>query len=91
MTLRCAAYLLLVAIVLPISIVSALAEPNGLLAAGGALSSDWLLYAYRHGIFPWYSRNEPILWWSPDPRCVLVPQEFHRSRSLARSARGAGL
>jgi leucyl/phenylalanyl-tRNA--protein transferase len=70
---------------------AALAEPNGLLAAGGALSSDWLLHAYRHGVFPWYSRNEPILWWSPNPRCVLVPQEFHRSRSLARSARRAGL
>lgn len=69
----------------------ALAEPNGLLAAGGALSSDWLLHAYRHGIFPWYSRNEPILWWSPNPRCVLLPEEFHRSRSLKRSARGAAL
>ena len=49
----------------------ALTEPNGLLAAGGDLSSERLVYAYTHGIFPWYSDNEPILWWAPDPRAVL--------------------
>ncbi len=50
---------------------SALTEPNGLLAFGGDLSPERLLAAYRHGIFPWFSSGEPILWWSPDPRCVL--------------------
>jgi len=62
----------------------ALAEPNGLLAAGGRLSVDWLLVAYRQGIFPWFSENEPILWWSPAPRTVLLPERFHTSRSLKR-------
>jgi leucyl/phenylalanyl-tRNA---protein transferase len=65
----------------------ALDEPNGLLAIGGNLGPEWLLYAYRHGIFPWYSRGQPILWWSPDPRCVLAPDEFRVHRSLARSLR----
>ena len=51
----------------------ALAEPNGLLAAGGDLSVPRLLEAYRHGIFPWFNPGEPILWWSPDPRMVLFP------------------
>lgn len=68
----------------------ALAEPNGLLAIGGALTPDWLLHAYRHGAFPWFGRGQPILWWSPDPRAVLFPAEFHRSRSLRRSIRGRG-
>ncbi len=67
----------------------ALAEPNGLLAAGGDLSAQRLLAAYRRGIFPWYSADEPILWWSPDPRMVLLPQELKISRSLARSLRNA--
>ena len=62
----------------------ALDEPNGLLAAGGRLSVDWLLAAYRQGIFPWFGKNEPILWWSPAPRTVLFPQRFHTSRSLAK-------
>ncbi len=62
-------------------------EPNGLLAAGGRLSVDWLLVAYRQGIFPWFSDNEPILWWSPAPRTVLLPGRFHSSRSLKRLAR----
>lgn len=62
----------------------ALTEPNGLLAAGGKLSVDWLLVAYRQGIFPWFSENEPILWWSPAPRTVLLPDRFHTSRSLQR-------
>lgn len=65
----------------------ALREPNGLLAAGGALSPRWLLAAYRRGIFPWYSEGEPILWWTPDPRLVLVPGEFHASHSLRRTLR----
>ncbi len=60
-------------------------EPDGLLAAGGDLSADRLLYAYRHGIFPWYDEGQPILWWSPDPRCVLRPSEFHVARRLRRS------
>jgi len=57
-------------------------EPNGLLAAGGDLSTPRLLQAYRLGIFPWYSPGQPILWWSPDPRMVLFPQDLHISRSL---------
>lgn len=62
----------------------ALKEPNGLLAAGGKLSIDWLIVAYRQGIFPWFSHNEPILWWSPAPRTVLLPDGFHTSKSLAK-------
>jgi leucyl/phenylalanyl-tRNA--protein transferase len=65
----------------------ALPEPNGLLCAGGDLSAQRLLDAYQRGIFPWYSPGEPILWWSPDPRMVLVPREFRISRSLRRSLR----
>lgn len=68
----------------------AMDEPNGLLAAGGALTSEWLLHAYRHGVFPWYSRGQPILWWSPDPRCVLWPAQFRRTRSLEKSMRNRG-
>ncbi|MCK9387625.1 MAG: leucyl/phenylalanyl-tRNA--protein transferase [Sulfuritalea sp.] len=67
----------------------ALAEPNGLLAAGGDLSPQRLLAAYRRGIFPWYSADEPILWWSPDPRMVLLPDELKISRSLAKTLRNA--
>lgn len=59
-----------------------LAEPDGLLAVGGDLSSERLLTAYANGIFPWYSEHEPILWWSPDPRLVLFPQKFKISHSL---------
>jgi len=66
---------------------SALTEPNGLLAAGGDLSTARILAAYRQGIFPWYSAGEPILWWSPDPRMVLRPQEMRITRSLARTLR----
>ncbi|MBS0589533.1 MAG: leucyl/phenylalanyl-tRNA--protein transferase [Proteobacteria bacterium] len=65
----------------------ALAEPNGLLAVGGDLSSARLLDAYRHGIFPWYSRDEPILWWSPDPRMVFPTDRVHVSRTLRRFLR----
>jgi leucyl/phenylalanyl-tRNA--protein transferase len=59
-------------------------RPNGLLCAGGDLSMARLLAAYRQGIFPWYAPGEPILWWTPDPRMVLFPAEFHCSRSLRR-------
>jgi leucyl/phenylalanyl-tRNA--protein transferase len=66
---------------------SALEEPAGLLAVGGQLSIDWLLLAYRHGIFPWFNHGEPILWWSPAPRTVLYPRDFHLSKSLRKLAR----
>ena len=65
----------------------ALAEPAGLLAAGGSLKVEWLLVAYRQGIFPWFGENEPILWWSPAPRTVLYPDRFHQSRSLQKLVR----
>ncbi len=63
---------------------TALDNPPGLLAAGGDLSPARLVNAYRHGIFPWYSDGQPILWWSPTPRCVLYPQRVHVSRRLRR-------
>ena len=63
----------------------ALLEPDGLLAAGGNLNPDTLLQSYKQGIFPWYSENQPILWWSPNPRCVLYPEKLHISRSLKRT------
>jgi leucyl/phenylalanyl-tRNA--protein transferase len=69
---------------------SALKNPNGLLCAGADLSAGRLLDAYRHGIFPWYSGGEPILWWSPNPRMVLFCDELKVSRSLAKSARNKG-
>ena len=59
--------------------------PDGLLAVGGDLSVERLLLAYRSGIFPWYSEGDPILWWSPDPRMLLFPEEFHLSRRLERT------
>jgi leucyl/phenylalanyl-tRNA---protein transferase len=62
----------------------ALAEPNGLLAIGGCLSPVRLVNAYRHGIFPWFNDDEPILWWSPDPRWVLAPDQVKVSRSLGK-------
>jgi leucyl/phenylalanyl-tRNA--protein transferase len=65
----------------------ALVEPDGLLCAGGDLSPARLLAAYRRGIFPWYSPGQPILWWSPDPRMVLYPEELKVSRSLRRTLR----
>jgi len=68
----------------------ALEEPSGLLAAGGDLSPERLLAAYRRGIFPWYSPGQPVLWWSPDPRAVLFPEEFHCTRSLAKTLRNGG-
>ncbi len=66
---------------------SALVEPAGLLAAGGRLDVEWLLVAYRQGIFPWFSENEPILWWCPAPRTVLYPNRFYQSKSLQKLAR----
>ncbi len=63
----------------------ALDDPDGLLALGGDLSTERLILAYRSGIFPWYSDEQPILWWSPNPRCVLYPQDIHVSRSLRRT------
>ena len=63
----------------------ALAEPDGLLAAGGDLSVERLLYAYRSGIFPWFDDGQPILWWSPNPRCVLYPSNFNTSSRFRRS------
>jgi leucyl/phenylalanyl-tRNA---protein transferase len=67
----------------------ALKDPNGLLAAGADLSPERLISAYRCGVFPWYSEGEPILWWSPDPRMVLFPEELKVSRSLAKTLRNA--
>ncbi len=69
----------------------ALREPDGLLAAGGDLSPTRLLAAYRRGIFPWYSPGQPILWWCPDPRAVLIPQELRTTRSLSKSIRNKGM
>ncbi|SUB82984.1 leucyl/phenylalanyl-tRNA--protein transferase [Pragia fontium] len=62
----------------------ALNDPNGLLALGGDLSPQRLISAYQNGIFPWFSSDDPILWWSPDPRAVLIPQQLHISRSMAK-------
>lgn len=66
---------------------SALQDPDGLLAIGGDLQPERLLDAYRRGIFPWYSDGQPILWWSPDPRCVLFPDAIHISASLRKVLR----
>ena len=65
----------------------ALRDPPGLLAAGGDLTPTRLLAAYQRGVFPWYSAQQPILWWSPDPRMVLFPNEFNISRSLSKTIR----
>jgi len=65
----------------------ALDYPSGLLAVGGDLSAQRLLKAYRRGIFPWYEEPQPVLWWTPDPRSVLLPDNLHISRSLRRSLR----
>ena len=64
-----------------------LASPEGLLAVGGDLSPERLLLAYSLGIFPWYNNGDPVLWWSPDPRCVIVPQAVHVSKRLSRILR----
>jgi leucyl/phenylalanyl-tRNA--protein transferase len=69
----------------------ALEDPNGLLAAGGDLTADWLLTAYAEGIFPWFNDDRgPVLWWSPDPRAVLRPDQLDVSRSLAKRIRNGG-
>src|SRR5687767_10074993 len=65
----------------------ALRDPNGLLAAGGDLSTERLLDAYARGIFPWFNGDDPLLWWSPDPRMVLHVRDLHVSRSLGRAIR----
>ena len=65
----------------------ALIDPNGLLAFGGDLSPQRLVAAYSHGIFPWYSEGDPLLWWSPDPRCVFATDNVHMSRSFAKFLR----
>ena len=64
-----------------------ISEPDGLLAVGGDLREQRLLLAYSMGIFPWYAEDEPILWWSPDPRLVLYPEEFRVSQSLRKLLR----
>src|ERR1041384_154702 len=63
------------------------ADPSGLIAVGGDLSPERLLEAYRVGIFPWYSEDQPILWWSPDPRLILDLDQFRPSRRLVRTMR----
>lgn len=68
---------------------SARRDPDGLLAMGGDLSPERLLNAYRHGIFPWFSDGEPILWWSPDPRMVFRTDSLHLSRSFRKQLRGS--
>ena len=65
----------------------ALEEPDGLLAIGGSLNPQRLKSAYCQGIFPWYNEDQPILWWSPDPRAVLFPEKLHVSRSLRKTLR----
>lgn len=68
----------------------AMREPNGLLCAGLDLSPERILAAYRQGIFPWFNHGEPVLWWSPNPRMVLVPDEFKLSRSLRQRMKKGG-
>ncbi len=69
------------------SLKTALTDPNGLLAAGGCLSATRLINAYKQGVFPWFNPDEPILWWSPDPRLILTPLKLKISRSLAKTIR----
>ncbi|MEI6414754.1 MAG: leucyl/phenylalanyl-tRNA--protein transferase, partial [Pseudomonadota bacterium] len=64
--------------------------PNGLVAIGGDLSPERLVGAYRQGIFPWFNADDPLLWWSPDPRWVLYPEALHLSRSLRKTLRREG-
>jgi leucyl/phenylalanyl-tRNA--protein transferase len=64
---------------------SALTEPDGLLTVSESLTPELVVEAYKRGIFPWYSEGQPVLWWSPDPRCVLFPEKFHISRSFRRT------
>ena len=67
----------------------AMTDPNGLLASGGALSVNWLLAAYHRGIFPWFNEEDPILWWSPDPRLVLYPDSVRLNRTFKRQLRNS--
>ena len=67
------------------SVTTALPEPNGLLCVGADLAPETIIAAYSRGIFPWFSDGQPILWWSPEPRMVLFPDEFKQSKSLART------
>lgn len=69
---------------------AALNYPDGLLAAGGNLSEETLIKAYQRGIFPWYQEGQPILWWSPDPRAVIFPNQLHLSKSLRKALRKGG-
>ena len=68
-------------------VISALDEPNGLLAAGGDLSPERIQSAYQQGIFPWFEQDQPILWWCPNPRSVIYPHQFKASRSLSKTIR----
>ncbi len=70
---------------------TALDDPNGLIAAGGDLSQARLLAAYQQGIFPWYSEDQPLLWWSPDPRCIVFPDQAEPSKSLRKFIRKSSL
>ena len=70
-------------------VADALTDPDGLLAAGGDLDPKRILVAYRKGIFPWYDAGQPILWWSPDPRCILRPADLHLSRRLRQQIRNS--
>lgn len=70
-------------------VADALTDPDGLLAAGGDLDPKRILVAYRKGIFPWYDNGQPILWWSPDPRCILRPADLHLSRRLRQQIRNS--
>jgi leucyl/phenylalanyl-tRNA--protein transferase len=72
-------------------VADALLEPDGLLAAGGDLSAARVLAAYRQGIFPWYEEGQPLLWWSPDPRCVFLPGGYRLTRRLRRELRKSTL
>ncbi len=63
---------------------NALRDPDGLLAIGGELTNKRILEAYKRGIFPWFNNGQPVMWWSPDPRCILIPDEIKISRSLAK-------
>lgn len=69
------------------SVSTALSEPNGLLMAGGNLSPTRLIAAYKNGVFPWFEAGEPILWWSPDPRCVILAADIRITRSLSKTIR----
>tara|TARA_R110002167_G_scaffold224786_2_gene430198 strand:+ start:853 stop:1554 length:702 start_codon:yes stop_codon:yes gene_type:complete len=66
---------------------TALTEPDGLLAASYELSPERILQAYKQGIFPWYSEGQPVLWWSPNPRCIIYPNKLHLSKSLKKHIR----